>query len=137
MSPRVVSIERLQPSQLYVSKDKLLAVEAAYSAGGQEEALPVWEWNSMLVLTDGHTRALAALLRGQEDVPVYEDTDDLDWDAYRICVGWCLEEGIRSVADLQDRVIPAGRYEELWLGRCQRMHRRLAAMRQERKGRPE
>jgi len=135
--PGRVGIRDLQPSQLYVSRDKLLTVEAAYSDGGPEEPLPVWEWNSMLVLTDGHTRALAAFLRGQEDIPVYEDTDDLDWDAYRICVGWCLEEGIRSVADLEDRVIPAGRYEELWLGRCQTMHRRLAAMRQERKERPE
>lgn len=128
-----MAIRGLQPSQLYISRDKLLAVEAAYSADGPEERLPVWEWNSMLVLTDGHTRALAAFLRGEEDLPVYEDTDELDWDAYRICVGWCLEEGIGSVADLQDRVIPAGRYEELWLARCQRMHHRLAGMRRGRK----
>lgn len=133
MIPGRVGIRDLQPSQLYISRTKLLAVEAALSPGEPNEPLPVWEWNSMLVLTDGHTRALAAFLRGQEDLPVYEDTDELDWDAYRICVGWCLEEGIRSAADLQDRVIPAGRYEELWLGRCRRMHRRLAAMRRGRK----
>lgn len=136
MSPIRVPILSLQPSQLYVSRNKLLAVDAAYSAGQPGEPLPVWEWNSLLVLTDGHTRALAAFLRGEDDLPVYGDTDELDWDAYRICVGWCREEGIRSVADLEGRVIAAERYEELWLGRCRRMHRRLAGMRRRGEGNP-
>lgn len=130
MIPGRVPILSLQPSQLYVSRNKLLAVDAAYSPCEEEEPLPVWEWNSMLVLTDGHTRALAAFLRGEEQLPVYEDTDELNWEAYRICVGWCLDEGIRSVAHLQDRVISAESYEELWLGRCRRMFHRLAGKRQ-------
>ena len=113
MTPVRVPVLSLQPSQLYVSRNKLLAVDAAYSPDEPGEPLPVWRLDSMLILTDGHTRALAAFLRGDNKLPVYEDTDDLNWDAYRICVGWCLEEGIRSVADLQDRVISAESYEEL------------------------
>ncbi len=131
MSPGPVAIDDLQPSQLYISRQKLLAVDAAYSPDRPREALPVWRWGAMNVLTDGHTRALAAWLRGERQLKVYRDRDELDWEAYRICVGWCLEEGIRSVSDLRDRIIPAERYEELWLGRCRRLHHRLAGMRGE------
>lgn len=121
----------LQPSQLYISADKLAEVQrgAREGANSQPDPLPVRELAGRWVLTDGHTRALAAHLSGRRTVPVCRDRDDLDWEAYEICVGWCLEEGIRTIADLEHRVVAAERYEELWLERCRSMHRELAAQR--------
>ena len=53
----------------------------------------------------------------------------MDWDAYRICVDWCRVEGIRTIMDLEGRVVSPSAYEELWLDRCRRVHERLAEMR--------
>jgi len=64
-------------------------------------------------------------------VPVYWDTDELDWEAYGVCVQWCLQEGIHSVLDLQTRVVTAEQYEELWIKRCRAMHEELGKRGQE------
>ena len=56
----------------------------------------------------------------------------MDWEAYRICVGWCKEEGIRSIKDLKDRIVNAGDYQKLWLDRCRVMHEELESNRFER-----
>jgi len=79
------------------------------------------EW----VITDGHTRTFAAYLAGLERVPVYHDQDELDWDAYRICVAWCKAAGIISVADLRGRILTPEDYEQLWLARCRAMQAEL------------
>jgi len=44
-------------------------------------------------------------------------------------VSWCKEEGIRTIGDLQDRVVDADAYQAQWLDRCAAMHRVLAAQR--------
>ncbi len=53
------------------------------------------------------------------------DEDDLDWAAYRICVDWCLEQGIRTVMDLEGRLLVPEAYDVLWLGRCAAMRKGL------------
>jgi len=115
----------LQPSQLYLSDEKLAEVERSLAAGEVLDPVPVIHLDGREVLTDGHTRAFAAFRRGDRTIPAIRETDELDWDAYRVCVGWCLEAGIASVADLEGRIVPGGRFEELWIRRCRRMHRQL------------
>jgi len=90
----------LQPSQLYISAEKLREVERSLGSDelGTIDPLPLKGLGGRTVLTDGHTRAFAAYRQGWECVLVYWDTDELDWEAYEICVRWCLEEGIHSVA---------------------------------------
>jgi len=75
-----------------------------------------------VIFTDGHTRALAAYLSGIPEIPVFWDDDELNWEAYRICMKWCKEEGIYTTADLEDRVVCPGKYETLWIKRCTEMH---------------
>lgn len=130
--PRLASLHELQPSQLYVSSAKLVAVLTRWPDRDPEtlEPVPVKRYGNRLVATDGHTRALAAYRAGLEAIPVVPDGDDLDDEAYEICVGWCLEAGIESVADLDDRVVDPETYERLWLDRCREMHRDLTARRE-------
>jgi len=120
-------VDGLQPSQLFICAEKLAVVERALDGAGGvlREPLPVKRLDGRIVLTDGHTRALAALCSGAQTVPVYWDMDDLDWDAYRICVDWCLKAGVRTVGDLRTRVIPARAYDVQWLERCRAMQERL------------
>jgi hypothetical protein len=129
-----ISLADLQPSQLYISADKLTEVERSRDATPDADAdpLPVARLGSRIVLTDGHTRAAALCRGGVRSVRVAWETDALDWEAYEACVRWCLDEGVRTVADLLTRVVAADRYEQLWIGRCRALHDRLARQRAER-----
>jgi hypothetical protein len=121
--PFVMRLDELQPSQLYLSEAKLAWVQ---HEDAPAEPLPVKELGGRVVLTDGHTRAFAAWQAGRAEIEVYWDPDDLDWQAYQICVAWCEEEGIRTVADLAGRIVSPQEYEVVWLQRCARMQRALA-----------
>ncbi len=93
------------------------------------EPIPVKELGNCVIFTDGHTRALAAFLCGFTEVRVFWDEDELDWEAYEICVEWCQAEGICTIADLKDRVVAPGEYDMLWLKRCREMHESLEVKR--------
>lgn len=118
----------LQPSQLYICQAKFEGVQAWFAPapgpgrGQRFDPVPVRRLGKDLVLTDGHTRALAAHLAGWRAVPAVWDEDDLDWQAYRICVRWCKAEGIRRVGDLATRIVSAEDYQRLWLDRCRALH---------------
>ena len=124
-------LSALQPSQLYINQEKLsvLQTDVDFSDPANIPPIPVKVLDGHRAMTDGHTRAFAAYQAGTAKVPVYFDEDDLNWDAYRICVGWCQEAGIDTVADLQNRVIPPGQYKKVWLDRCLQMQNRLAEKR--------
>jgi hypothetical protein len=121
-----MALDRLQPSQLYISADKLRKV---LEGADPPEPVPIVRLGDHLVMTDGHTRAFAAWLRGQTEVSVIWDEDDLDWEAYEICVQWCIQEHIHTIADLDDRVVDGETYQAKWLDRCAAMHRELQASR--------
>ena len=112
----------LQPSQLYINMDKLTAVQHQFALNHILEPLPVKKLASKIVLTDGHTRAFAAFLRGETSLLVYWDNDPLDWAAYEVCVQWCLDVNIHTVADFATRIIGTDAYQKLWLDRCRVLH---------------
>jgi hypothetical protein len=124
-------LDALQPSHLYISREKLKAVMAGRQrlVLADVEPLPVKQLADCLMLTDGHTRAVAAAQSGIEEIPVYWETDDLDWELYDECVRWCREEGIRSVPDLASRIVSADDYQRLWHDRCDTLHREFARRR--------
>jgi len=124
-------LSQLQPSQLYISTAKLAHVLAWWQPPTLEtlEPIPIKRLNGRVIYTDGHTRAFAAYRLGFTEVPVVWDEDDLDWEAYKICVDWCLDAGIRTIACLEGRVVPPEQYETLWHDRCQVMQDELALQR--------
>jgi len=108
-------LEDIQPSQLFINAEKLSHVLRTFDPSDPETLppIPVRKLAGQIIFTDGHTRALAAFLSGHPEIRVFWDEDELDWEAYAICVQWCREEGIRTIADLKDRVIPREEYERL------------------------
>ena len=124
-------LAQLQPSQLYISEVKLARVRAWWQPPTLEtlEPLPIKQLNGHIIYTDGHTRAFAACRQGFTEVPVFWDEDKLDWEAYQICVDWCLDVGIRTIAELEGRVIPPDQYETLWHDRCEVMQTDLMLQR--------
>ncbi|MFX0108597.1 MAG: hypothetical protein ACFE7R_09955 [Candidatus Hodarchaeota archaeon] len=124
-------LHEIQPSQLYISRVKLDAVINARKLGNPDafEPIPVKEIDGEIVSTDGHTRGIAWLLEGYEEVEVEWETFDLDWEAYAICIQWCKDEGITSIPDLKNRIIEHSEYEVLWYERCRIMQEELASER--------
>ena len=124
----LMRLDEIQPSQLYISSAKLSAVVKEIDASDYKATvpIPVKKLGDDAVLVDGHTRAYAAFLRGLSEIPVYWEDEELDWDAYEICVRWCREAGIHTIADLRGRVVSQEDYEKLWYGRCEEMQRGLA-----------
>ena len=73
------------------------------------------------VMTDGHTRAVAAILAGLDKVPLVWDEDELSWDMYIRCVQECKARGIHSPADLTNRIISEPEYQKKWDAWCDEM----------------
>jgi hypothetical protein len=118
----------IQPSQLYINRNKLEVVQEYFKSKEWPAVvppIPVKLLHGKVVFTDGHTRSFAAHLAGFLYIPVYWDEDELDWEAYQICVDWCLEVGIYSIADLAGRIIEPADYAMLWLDRCKLMQDKL------------
>ena len=124
-----MKLDEIQPSQLYISSDKLSNVLKDFPTEPSSlEPIPIKRLGGEVVFVDGHTRALAFQC-GFSKVPVYWEYDELDWEEYEICVEWCKEEGIQTITDLKDRVIPHKKYEKLWYERCAKMQKKLEAKR--------
>ena len=122
----------IQPSQLYICSEKLSRVIGSKSLINAEsfEPVPVKKLGSRVIFTDGHTRAFALFQSGITEIYAYWDTDDeLDWEAYQICVDWCIKQNIYSIKDLNDRIVSEQDYQKLWLKRCSVMQCRLAEKR--------
>ena len=99
------SLKDLQPSQFYISQAKLSNIQAWFRKDDLSnfKPLPVKVLDGIPILTDGHTRAVSAILAGLE----------------------CNQKGIHSPYDLVDRVISAHEYEEKWIGWCNQVHSKL------------
>lgn len=128
-----MKLSQIQPSQLYISSEKLSKVLAALDRLKPDSVkpIPVKKLGNRITFTEDHTVALAAFLRGVSEVRVYWEEDELDWDAYEICVAWCEKEGVRTIADLTSRVVPPEKYNVLWLERCRKMQQNLETERKQ------
>ena len=128
-----ISMYEIQPSQLYISQTKLNNVLNAMKSSNplDMDPIPIKKIDGEYVSTDGHTRGVAWLLSGYEYAEVIWEDENLDWEAYRICVQWCKDESITSIPDLKERIISNEDYEVLWLERCHNMQEDLNSERRE------
>lgn len=129
----LMPLAEIQPSQLYISQEKLITLQEEIDLTDLSAIPPnpIKKLGDEIVMTDGHTRAFGVHLAGHDKLMVYWDRDELDWQAYQICVDWCHEEGIHSIGDLEGRVISPEDYEELWYQRCRVMQSDLAESRKQ------
>jgi len=131
MKSFLMKLDRIQPTQLYINSEKLNTVMRRISPYESIEPIPVKRLGDQIVFVDGHTRAFAAFMQGFPEVPVCWEDADLDWEAYKICVEWCKDEGICTIAALKNRAISDEEYKVLWLNRCAEMQKRLRSRKKE------
>lgn len=118
-----LSLKDLQPSQFYISGKKLQDVQKWFNPSDLSgfEAIPVKMLDGIPVITDGHTRAAAAVLAGLASVPLVWDRDDLSREMYRRCVEECRNRQIHSPHDLIRCIVPETDYHEKWDHWCDQM----------------
>lgn len=116
----MLDISKLTPSQLYISEEKLYKVNQWFHGDVAEikNPIPIKKLAGRLLITDGHTRTVAAWLAGVREVPCIWDTDDMDWAAYAADIALCAEEGVTTVEKLAGRIVSADNYKRLWNDRC-------------------
>ena len=127
MEIQEIKLTDIQPTQFYISEEKLRTIRAWFDPAELTafEPVPIKMLHGRIIFTDGHTRAWAAYAAGLERIPLVWDTDELDWEAYQRCVDACLERNVRSVADFAGRILPEEAYRKEWDGWCDRMHEDL------------
>lgn len=126
---KYIALSELAPSQLYISAEKLRRVKEWFSPEAlAAEPLPVRDFgNGRCTLTDGHTRAICAYMAGMTHIPAIYDRDDIvacpeGEMLYRMDIEWCARFNIRTIADLENRIVTAESYKLLWQARCDAGH---------------
>ena len=109
----------IQPSQFFLSERKLEEI-ATWFDREELKPLPVKRLEGKWFLTDGHSRAFTAYLRGRSELPVYFDRDDINLKFYSNCIRLCKEKNIKSIADLKDRILSEEAYQTEWIDWCKR-----------------
>jgi len=121
---RELSIDAVQPSQLYLSSGKLASVIEWFDFDDPDyDPLPAFEHDGSWYLSDGHTRAFVAYLAGADSLRIRRDgnlREGYDFDLYLECIEWCDEAGVQSVADLRGRILEPGSFQKRWIDRCDR-----------------
>jgi hypothetical protein len=129
-----IDIQEVHPSQLYISKLKLTKIQESLDPKNPvlKDPIPIKELNGKTVFVDGHTRAVALYLLGQTTMEVYWEDEELDWEVYEICVQWCKDESIFSIAQLSKRIVTHKEYEIVWYKRCDELHQSIEEQRKKR-----
>ena len=130
---RMVPILELGPSQLYLDQSKIEAVETWFHPEDMAayEPWPVHHFgNGRYTLTDVHSRCYAAYKAGISRIPVVYDTEDIvsgeiGGRLYRADIAWCERFHVKSIRDLQNRILPHETYRRLWQERCERSYNLL------------
>lgn len=130
-----MEISNIQPSQLYISKQKLAKVKEKFNLEDIStlDIIPIKKIRKNIFYTDGHTRAFAAYQEGLTKIPIIWEDEELDWEMYEICIKWCKDASIFSIADLTNRVVDQKEYEILWYKRCDDLHKKLEINRTQKK----
>jgi len=124
-----LTLRDIQPSQFWVSEAKLAEIARWFDPRDLSnfEPIPSKLLDGIPMMTDGHTRAVAAIRAGLESVPLMWEPDEWNWSMYRRCVEECRARGVYSPHDLTGRVISAADYKALWNDWCDIMHEEVEA----------
>lgn len=107
-----LDMDRIQPSQFYVSEEKLTAV-ASFVRSGQDVIVPLNVYGDRFISMDGHTRLYLAAQMGIKRVQgfITRANDDVRWFAEE-----AARREIHAPADLA--VLSAAEYAEKWNKFC-------------------
>jgi len=126
-----INILDIQPSQFFLSEEKIRQISEWFVPDDLSNFEPVTIKliNGDIIFTDGHTRAFVAYIKGLTKIPLLWDEDELDWEAYRICVNASKKRNIHCIADLKKRILSDTEYKKQWDNWCDTLHEILELQR--------
>ncbi|MGT2785585.1 ParB/RepB/Spo0J family partition protein [Streptococcus merionis] len=118
------SIKDLQPSQFYLSREKIEAIQSWFKSQdlSRFEPISVKELDGQWIIVDGHSRLFVAYQAGLKTIPVALEKEDWNWDFYRYCIAETKKRGIEQISDLAAFQLSSSDYKTLWLDWCQRIY---------------
>ena len=130
---KLLPIDMLGLSQLYLSSEKLAGVESWFNPHCMDnfEPLPVHDFgNNVYTLTDGHTRAYVAYKNGVQTLPIVYDHDEIVAGEtgqllYKADIEWCKRFRLTHIRHLENRILSHDLYKKLWQERCERSYHLL------------
>lgn len=125
-----IAIDKLGLSQIYLSAEKLAAVEEWFHPQRMDNFVPlrVHDFGAgCYTITDGHTRAYAAYKNGVSALPAVYDNDDMVTNPigqmqYQADLEWCKRFGLSHIGHLKNRILDKAAYQRLWRERCDRSY---------------
>ena len=122
-----LELKDLQVSQFYISNAKLEEIKKWFNKDDLSnfDAIPVKIIDDDIVMTDGHTRAVLAIMNDINKVPLVWESDDLSWDMYQECVKECKRQNIKSPYDLLSRIVDEDEYKDKWDKWCDNMQKEI------------
>lgn len=114
-----IELHKVQPSQLYINRDKLESVRNWLDADSHNyDSIAIKEYNGEIIFTDGHTRALVLYEQNATKVKVHWDKDVSKDALHKECTRWCKLEEITHISDLRSRVLSEDKYKTHWIDKC-------------------
>ena len=120
-----VQVEGLRPNNWFINRDRLEAVRKAWRRGEEVHLPPVLvtEIDGELSLIDGHSRAYAAWENGALRIgAIVKDLDEIEGSKalYKHIHREGPKLGIRTIGDLEGRIVGPREHRRLWVGYCMR-----------------
>lgn len=116
-------VRELIPNNFYINKEKLEKIRNIYSDDKNPVFPPVLVGviNEEYVLIDGHSRAMAAFEHGKKfisaEIHPIEDVPG-PTKLYLTLYNKSKKMGLKSIENLQDRIVPNCEHEILWVKYC-------------------
>ena len=127
---RLINIDLLGLSQIYLSADKIASVMKWFDPQRMDNFHPLTVHdfgNNIYTLTDGHTRTYVAYKNGVSFLPAVYDNDDIVTNRigqmlYKADIDWCRRFKITHIKHLENRILNKSDYQKLWKERCDRSY---------------
>ena len=119
----LVNLIELKPNNWFINSAKLDRVREAWLNGMQDMLPPILvsEIDGTLALIDGHSRAYAAYENGRIRINAdLEEIDDIEGTSalYKYIHRHGPSQGIRTIADLANRIVSPQDHQKLWISWC-------------------
>lgn len=130
---RLIHIDQLRPSQIYLGAHKIAAIEKWFRPPSMDnfQPLSVHDFgDGAYTITDGHSRAYAAYQGGIFILPaVYDNRPMVAGPAgqlsYQADILWCKRFHLSHISQFGKRIVSKSAYQELWIERCDRSYNLL------------
>jgi len=119
----LVNLKELKPNNWFINSAKLERVREAWLNGMQDMLPPILvsEIDGTLALIDGHSRAYASYENGRIRINAdLEEIDDIEGSSalYKYIHRHGPSQGIRTIADLANRIVSPQDHQTLWISWC-------------------